>query len=153
MKTTRGFTLIELLVVIAIIGVLSSVVLASLSSARLRARDAAVKAGVRQLATMMQVERNDTGSFQNLQSGWDYSVSDCNNSFAGTHAANARQICASILGSTGRLYTGNSISLQTEFSIMAQLPSTGLYYCVGSSGGISDTGASPWGQTGCHANP
>jgi prepilin-type N-terminal cleavage/methylation domain-containing protein len=37
----RGFTLIELLVVIAIIGILSSVVLASLSASRARARDAA----------------------------------------------------------------------------------------------------------------
>jgi len=36
----RGFTLIELLVVIAIIGVLSSVVLASLNSTRAKARDA-----------------------------------------------------------------------------------------------------------------
>ena len=40
MKLTRGFTFIELLVVIAIIGLLATTILARLSSARVKGRDA-----------------------------------------------------------------------------------------------------------------
>jgi prepilin-type N-terminal cleavage/methylation domain-containing protein len=54
-RTTKGFTLIELLVVIAIIGVLSSVVLASLNSARANGRNAARVTLVNQYITALEL--------------------------------------------------------------------------------------------------
>ena len=61
MKKTQGFTLIELLVVIAIIGILSSVVLVSLSGTRVKAKTVAFKQEVSSIVTGL-VDRCDTGS-------------------------------------------------------------------------------------------
>ena len=62
-QTKKGFTLIELLVVIAIIGVLASTVLASLNSARAKARDARRKTDLRQLELAVQFYYDANGQF------------------------------------------------------------------------------------------
>ena len=54
-RRTSGFTLIELLVVIAIIGVLASIVLASLNQARQKSRDARRIADVKQIQLALEL--------------------------------------------------------------------------------------------------
>ncbi|HVW82899.1 MAG TPA: type II secretion system protein [Candidatus Paceibacterota bacterium] len=58
----RGFTLIELLVVIAIIGLLSAVVLASLSSARAKGRDARRAEDMHSVVQALELYASDNGS-------------------------------------------------------------------------------------------
>jgi len=62
-KYQKGFTLIELLVVIAIIGLLASVVLLALNSARAKSRDAKRVADIRQLQSGFELFFNDCGSY------------------------------------------------------------------------------------------
>lgn len=70
MKKNKGFTLIELLVVIAIIGILASIVLASLNSARKKGRDARRVADINQikLALELSFDANRSYPLTNLDS-------------------------------------------------------------------------------------
>jgi type II secretion system protein G len=64
MKTfKRGFTLIELLVVIAIIGILASIVLASLDSARVKGRDARRLADIDAIKKALALYQNDNNAY------------------------------------------------------------------------------------------
>jgi prepilin-type N-terminal cleavage/methylation domain-containing protein len=62
-KVGNGFTLIELLVVIAIIGLLSSIVLASLNTARSKARDAERLSEMEQLRTAIEMYYSANGYY------------------------------------------------------------------------------------------
>ena len=62
-KQKQGFTLIELLVVIAIIGLLSTLSILALNTARARARDAKRVADVKQVQTALEMYYNDVGDY------------------------------------------------------------------------------------------
>src|SRR3989344_4361341 len=64
-KGQKGFTLIELLVVIAIIGILASIVLASLNTARDRGRDASIRASMSQMRAQAELFFNTNGDYNN----------------------------------------------------------------------------------------
>ncbi|MDP2630205.1 MAG: type II secretion system protein, partial [Candidatus Uhrbacteria bacterium] len=69
---TRGFTLVELLVVIAIIGMMSSVVLASVSAVRGKARDAQRVVNVNQIANAIALYEIDSGGVPPGVDGVEY---------------------------------------------------------------------------------
>jgi len=60
MNDKKGFTLIELLVVITIIGLLATVVLVSLNTARMKARDVRRVADLRQVALALEFYYDDS---------------------------------------------------------------------------------------------
>ncbi|MBI4224777.1 MAG: type II secretion system protein [Candidatus Sungbacteria bacterium] len=74
MNRYQGFTLIELLVVISIIGVLASIVLASLNSARVKARDARRIADLNQIRTALNFYYDSNNAYPSV-GGWVYSIS------------------------------------------------------------------------------
>jgi prepilin-type N-terminal cleavage/methylation domain-containing protein len=59
----KGFTLIELLVVIAIIGILSSIVLASLNTARAKGADAAIKSNLANIRPQAEILYDTSGNY------------------------------------------------------------------------------------------
>ena len=78
LKHTRGgFTLIELLVVISIIGLLASVVMASLNSARAKGRDARRIADLKQIQNALTLYYDDNGRYPTVGS-WVNSTAGCN---------------------------------------------------------------------------
>ncbi len=89
-KMQKGFTLIELLVVIAIIGILSSVVITSMGSARTKANTAAFKAEITSIVGALISACDDaalTTSTDGIAAAGKHTVGTINSQSCGTSGA------------------------------------------------------------------
>jgi len=80
-KYKRGFTIVELLVVVSIISLLASVVLGSLTTARMKGRDARRMEDIHQIQLALSLYYSDNGHYPS--GGWYYS---CNGTWSGLQA-------------------------------------------------------------------
>lgn len=147
--SARAFTLIELLVVIAIIGILASVVLASLNSARTKGKDASVKSDVDTIATQAALYNSDNGTYGtavgNCTAGL-YSDATVQSALSGISQNNG--------GAANTCYAGGD-----TYAVAVQRPADSsftpdsVYWCADSTGrkcGINDVSAlSSTGLCGC----
>jgi prepilin-type N-terminal cleavage/methylation domain-containing protein len=137
-KYTKGFTLIELLVVIAIIGILSSVVLVSLGSARNKSKDAAIKSELASLRSAVELYANGGSYAAAFTGGNSWTSAD----------SGIQAILTSINGKT-TVHTAGSNT--TAWAAQAQSVETATnYFCVDSTGTVkTGTTALAAGGTAC----
>jgi general secretion pathway protein G len=76
-KSQKAFTLIELLVVVAIISLLSSVVMASLNTARAKSRDAKRLSDMKQIQIALELYRSENNAYPTAGSGFRSGSSTC----------------------------------------------------------------------------
>ncbi len=143
----KGFTLIELLVVIAIIGILSSVVLASLNTARNKGADTAVKSNLAGARAQAELFYDANGN--SYDNG---TLNVCGT----TAAAGVKTINSAVLAAvqaTGGTSVGTGPSTAsagtcndsaTAWGAEAYLKNgtTGGYYCVDSTGAAATSSSS-----------
>lgn len=141
----NGFTLIELLVVIAIIGILSTIAMTSLNSARLKAKDAAIMSAANSIMKAAQIDATTSQDYGAYQFYYWGSARSCDSYFGSTsNPASVKAACNSIINNVGtsteyRMWASRWTGNYPKLSIMVYLPGAQKFYCVGSNGRSSAT--------------
>ncbi|MFA5933812.1 MAG: type II secretion system protein [Candidatus Paceibacterota bacterium] len=135
MKNTfkKGFTLIELLVVIAIIGILASVVLASLGSARNKGKDASVKSQLASIRAQAELYVSANNNQYADADGVAITCSAGESVFDPTRTDNVSVLIAGIANAGG---IPACFADTTAWAVSSSLPSdpTASFWCVDSTG-------------------
>lgn len=134
MKKSKGFTLIELLVVIAIIGVLSSIVIASLTSSRNRAADAAIKTNLSHLRSAAEIAYSTLGD--TYGSTGATLVNNCSSPPAGSHVFNDSAVRSIVVDAVAKGGTNARCkSANTYYILVVPLKTNSTNaWCVDSKG-------------------
>jgi prepilin-type N-terminal cleavage/methylation domain-containing protein len=144
----KGFTLIELLVVIAIIGVLATVVVGAVNSARVKGADATVKSNLQALRVESELWYDSNSSYGTDLTGscpTAFVASSAPNFLAGSQPAQNAMLAAARAGgssaSTAAALTCRIGSTGTAWAVSAPLKTTGQHWCIDSSGNSKQTTA------------
>ncbi|PIP56021.1 MAG: hypothetical protein CO183_01590 [Candidatus Zambryskibacteria bacterium CG_4_9_14_3_um_filter_42_9] len=142
-RKDKGFTLIELLVVIAIIGILSSVILASLNTARGKGNDAKVKAQLSGLRASAEIYYDNQ-----IPPSYGATVSNCTTGMFADSDSGMVQYATQANYPTGA--TLSCFSSADAYAVSALLPGAGApkSWCVDSIGNSMQR-ATPVGGTAC----